>query len=146
MKKLLAATLLITAALAGCASVPMASLNNDNQAKTFQVKQDRANIYVYRNEHFGAAIPMSLALDGKMTGRTGAMTYAKWEVLPGKHEISSISENTSKLSLNAEAGKNYFIWQEVKMGMWQARSLLQEVDPTAGMAAVKECKLISDQE
>lgn len=145
MKKILLIAAL-SISLVGCASVPMASLDRDNQAKTFQVKQDKANIYVYRNEHFGSAISINLALDGKMEGRTAAMTYAKWEVVPGQHEISSISENTSKISLNAQAGKNYFIWQEVKMGMWQPRSLLQEVDTSTGMAAVKECKLISDQE
>lgn len=34
----------------GCASVQMASPEQDSQAKTFSVAPDKANIYVYRNE------------------------------------------------------------------------------------------------
>jgi hypothetical protein len=45
--------------------------------------------------------------------------------------------------VKATAGKNYFVWQEVKMGMWAARSALQEVDEKTGRDAIKECKLIA---
>jgi hypothetical protein len=38
--------------------------------------------------------------------------------------------------------KNYFVWQQVKMGMFAARSLLQIVDEGRGRARVSECKLI----
>ena len=44
----------------GCASVPMAGANEDTQAKSFVATTDgRANLYVYRNETFGAAIKRS---------------------------------------------------------------------------------------
>ena len=38
------------------------------------------------------------------------------------------------------AGKSYYVWQEVKMGMWMARSQLQEVDEQTGRKGVAECK------
>jgi hypothetical protein len=41
--------------------------------------------------------------------------------------------------MDAEAGKTYYIWQEVKMGLWMARSLLQEVDEETGRKGVSEC-------
>lgn len=41
-----------------------------------------------------------------------------------------------------QAGKNYFVWQEVKMGLWMARSALQTVDEATGRKGVAECKRI----
>lgn len=133
---LLAMTLLVT----GCASVPMASDAEDGAAKAFSVKPDRANIYVYRNETFGAAIPMTVSINGRVAGQTGAQTYFLWEVEPGLHEISSHAETVSTIQLNAQPGKSYYVWQEVKMGVFMARSLLQQVDEETGRKGVLECK------
>ena len=136
----LAILLLLTAFVTGCASVPMASMDDDAKAKSFVVGTDKSNIYVYRNESFGGAIPMTVALDGKVAGQTAMQTYFLFEVDPGLHEVSSIAENTSALKVNTETGKAYFIWQEVKMGMWMARSQLQQVDEEVGRKGVSECK------
>lgn len=130
----------VAALVTGCASVPMSSMEEDAKAKTFAVKEDKAAIYVYRNESFGGAIPMTVALDGKVAGQTGPQTYFMWEVDPGAHEISSIAENTSTVKLDTVPGKAYYIWQEVKMGMWMARTLVQEVDEETGRKGVGECK------
>lgn len=133
---LLAMALLVT----GCASVPMASEAEDGAAKAFAVKLDRANVYVYRNETFGAAIPMTVSINGRVAGQTGPQTYFMWEVEPGLHEISSHAETVSTIQLNAQAGKSYYVWQEVKMGVFMARSLLQQVDEETGRKGVLECK------
>jgi hypothetical protein len=137
---LLAIVLLFASLVTGCASVPMASMDEDTKAKSFVVRADRSNIYVYRNESIGGAVPMTIALDGKLAGQTAMQTYFLFEVDPGPHELSSVAENTSTLKLNTEAGKAYFIWQEVKMGMWMARSQLQQVDEQTGRKGVAECK------
>jgi hypothetical protein len=118
----------------------MTSIDEDAKAKSFAVRTNKSSIYLYRNESFGGAIALTVALDGKVAGQTGSKTYFVWEVDPGPHEVSSISENTSTMKLNTDAGKAYFIWQEVKMGMWTARSLLQEVNDETGRKGVAECK------
>ncbi|HEY5719975.1 MAG TPA: DUF2846 domain-containing protein, partial [Gammaproteobacteria bacterium] len=114
-------SLLLLFGLAGCASVPMSSLERDREAKAFVVPEGKASIYLYRNESFGGAIAMTVSLDGRVAGRTGPNTYMLWQVDPGRHEIVSITENESKLVLETRAGETYFVWQEVKMGMWTAR-------------------------
>ncbi len=139
-RSFLGLTLLLTSIVSGCASVPMASMEEDARAKSFVVPAGKSSIYLYRNESFGGAIPLTVALDGKVAGQTGPKTYFLWDVAPGQHELSSMSENTSTLRLSTEEGKAYFVWQEVKMGMWMARSLLQEVDAEAGRKGVAECK------
>ncbi len=143
MKRLVAvvsATLVLL--LSGCASVPMASLQQDAKAKDFMAPPDHAALYIYRNENMGGAVPMTVSVNGKLAGQTAAKTYFRFNVLPGTYTVESLAENTSTLSLVAEAGKNYFVWQEVKMGLWMARSLLQQVDENTGRAGVMESKLI----
>lgn len=141
MRGLIASCALLAGVLAGCASVPMASLQADAGAKEFRVKPGYSNIYLYRNEGFGAAIAMTVSLDGKVMGRTAAHTYFLWEVKPGSHEITSHSENLGKLALETKEGRNYFVWQEIKMGMWQPGSQLHEVTEEEGRKGVLECKL-----
>lgn len=139
-KMALMGMMLAAATLSGCASVPMATSQQDTQAKSFTVSQDKAKIYVYRNETLGAALKMPVTLNGKAVGDTGPKTYYMLEVAPGSHELTS-QGNESTLRIDAEPGKNYFVWQEVKMGLMSGGSKLQLVDEAKGQAGVKECKL-----
>lgn len=120
----------------------MASVERDAQAKTFSIKPGKANIYVYRNESFGAAVKIDVDFDGKPVGQTVAKSYFALEVAPGKHTVLSKAENNAVLDVDAEAGKNYFIWQEVKLGVLSARNKLQLVDEATGKMGVSECLLI----
>jgi len=143
LRKLFAAGAVLAAVLAsGCASVPMAGAEEDAAAKSFAVRPGKANIYVYRNESMGAAIKMPVVLDGKLVGDTAAKTYYVLEVNPGIHTVVSKTENDSSVNVDAVAGRNYFLWQEVKMGLMTARSSLQQVDEATGKAGVSECKLV----
>lgn len=127
----------------GCASVQMASPDQDAQAKAFATKADKAHIYVYRNEVIGAAVKMPVALNGKLVGDTVAKSFIRLEVPPGEHTLVSKTENDAVVKVNAVAGRNHFVWQEVKMGMFAARSALTEVDEATGRQAVQECKLVA---
>jgi hypothetical protein len=143
MKRLITAvSAILVMLLSACASVPMASMEQDAKAKTFTAPPERAALYIYRNENFGGVVPMTITVNGKVVGRTAAQTYFMFNVLPGTYKVESHAENTSTLSVAAEAGKNYFVWQEVKMGLLMARSLLQQVDDKTGRAGVMESKLI----
>jgi hypothetical protein len=116
-------------------------MEHDARAKSFSVRPDKANVYVFRHESIGFAIPMTVAFDGLLAGQTVAQTYLMWEVEPGLHEITSYAEDISSVKLNTEPGKVYYIWQEVKIGLWKARSLLRQVDEQTGRKWVTECKL-----
>ncbi len=147
MKKILVLIYVSLAILiAGCSSIPMASVDTDSQAKAFVVKSDRSTIYIYRDELFGAAIQMPVSINGKSLGKTGSKTYFSLDVPPGKYTILSSAENESTFVLQTEAGKNYFIWQEVKMGLLYARNILQMVSDDRGKAGVNQCKLIETKE
>ena len=141
-KLLLAASLVASLILTGCASVPMASKEMDSQAKQFTTVADKAKIYIYRDENMGAAVKMPVLLNGMSVGDTVAKSYILREVEPGEHTIVSKTENDAELKLTADAGKNYFVWQEVKMGAFSARSKLHLVDEAKGQKSVQSCKLI----
>lgn len=140
MRVLVVLFALVAGALSGCASVQMASVEADTGAKQFVPRKGYSNIYFYRNETFGAAVAMTVSLDGRVMGRTGPQTYFLWEVAPGRHEIASHTENTAKITIDAKEGRNHYVWQEVKMGMWQPGSLLHEVNEEEGKKGVLECK------
>ena len=140
MKKLLAVAVVLST-LIGCASVPMGDTKQDAALKTFAVPPGKAGLYVYRNESIGAAVTMEVELDGKPMGKTAANTYLYKEVAPGKHTVTSKSENDDSVDLDAKPGTLHFIWQEVKMGILYARTKLHVVDEAQGKKGVQETKL-----
>ncbi len=140
IKKMLLAFAL-TLSIVGCASVPMGDAKQDASLKTFAPKPGVAGLYIYRNESMGAAIKMDVLVDGKNIGESAAKTYFYVEVAPGKHTIASKAENTDTIDVDTVAGKLYYIWQEVKMGVLYARTKLQVVSESEGQKGVNESKL-----
>jgi hypothetical protein len=136
--------LVVAAALlaSGCASVPMADTTQDTAAKTFVAPRDKAGIYIFRNETFGAAVKMDVFVDGQPLGETVAKSYFYVEVEPGIRTVTGKSENESSVRFHALAGKLYFIWQEVKMGLLYARNELKLVDEKEGRTGVMESQRV----
>jgi hypothetical protein len=143
MRKYLAAAMLVAAmGMTGCASVPMAARSDDAAAKQFAPVADKATVYIYRDEIMGSAIKMPLLVDGISIGDTGPKTYLEVALPPGTHSVTSKTEKDVTISLDVQAGKTYFIWQEVKMGMWVARSQLHIVDEAKGKKGVLDCSMV----
>ncbi len=131
---LLAISLLIS----GCASVPMAAIGEENEAKTFSTKSDTAKVYVFRTSSFaGSAIALQLSVDGRIVGTTGVGTFLMFELPPGVHKVASYAlDGTRSLKLEVEAGKLYFIKQDRQM----SHSLTQVAD-AEGKQQVLKCRL-----
>ncbi|MFQ2600087.1 MULTISPECIES: DUF2846 domain-containing protein [Aeromonas] len=60
---------------------------------------------------------------------------------PGSR-ISYTSKNDATLTLSTEAGKNYYVWQEVKMGLLMTLSKLSQVSEGEGRKGVMRNTLI----
>jgi hypothetical protein len=144
MIRLSAFLLVVAVALvSGCASVPMADPAADTAAKSFSPPPGKAGVYIFRNESMGAAVKMDVFLDGRKLGESAAKTYFYVPVDPGSHEVMGKAENESRVSFNAIAGRVYYFWQEVKMGVMLARNQLTQVDDAKGRAGVMESRLVS---
>ncbi|MGV3681814.1 MAG: DUF2846 domain-containing protein [Acidovorax sp.] len=132
-----------TLALVGCATHPPGSPQDDAKAKQFTPAPQKASIYIYRNENLGGLAPLTVKVNNQSIGQTGAMTYFHLTVEPGVYNIESESENTSVISVTAEPAKNYFVWQEMKMGIWAPRTQLSQTDDAAGRKGVMQSRLLA---
>lgn len=127
----------------GCASTPRASADLDARAKRFEAPPDGlSRLYIYRNELLGMLAGLDLSVDGRPAGTTKGKTYVIADVPAGPHVVVSEGEDTSSLNVNTQAGQSVFVWQEVKMGAFRARSRLALVTPEQGRAGVLESELV----
>jgi len=142
LKNLIATSVIAGAVLvSGCASINKAPASLDAEAKKFVPNANYAQVYVYRNETLGAALSMPVAVNGKLAGTTGPNSFFKFDLPEGKHTLTS-QDDESTLEIDTQKNKNYYVWQEVKMGALSGGSELQLVDEAKGQAGVKECTLI----
>jgi len=144
LKKLLIILTITTSSyLTGCASVPMASMEEDNLKKQFTAPpQGTSGLYIYRNTNLGGALKKDVYIDGKLIGETAPMTYFYKRVKAGKHTLSTESEfSDNDLILQAESGKNHFINQYIKMGLFVGGAGLELASEKNGKKGVLECEL-----
>lgn len=136
------AVLALALLVAGCAATRPAPEGQEEAAKRHAPDPASAGVYVYRDERFGGDIPMEVMLDGVPVGRTLGHTFFFKEVPPGRHRISSTYGRDAALELEMEAGRLYYLWQEVTVGADGVRSQLHRVEPEVGREAVARCRML----
>lgn len=145
MKKSLLATIIITAVLSGCASVPMASDAESNAAKEFKApSENTAGLYVFRKDAFvGQALSKDVKVNGKCIGETAPGIFFYEEIEGGKeHTISTESEfSENELVVKAESGELYFVEQFIKMGAFVGGAGLEQHDTESGKKEVSVVNL-----
>jgi hypothetical protein len=129
--------------LSGCASVPLASKEQDAALKQFSLPVgDKAGLYIFRNTFVGQALKKTLSIDGAVIGETANKTYFYREIMPGQHTLSTESEfGDNSITLLAEGGKNYFVQQYIKMGAFVGGAGLKIVSEDEGKREVLKCEL-----
>jgi len=133
----------LVALVSGCASVPMASLEEDAARKEFNAPTDgKAGLYIYRNSNFGSAVKKNIYVDQQFIGQTAPMVYHYVELDEGEHIVTTESEfGNNDILLKAESGVNYFVRAFMKMGLMVAGADIEEVDEAEGKKGVMACKL-----
>ncbi|MEQ1977607.1 MULTISPECIES: DUF2846 domain-containing protein [unclassified Xenorhabdus] len=120
-KLLLSASLLGALFLSGCASVPLATEQESVKAKSFSAPEEsKSGLYIYRDSFVGKALKKDIYVDGKCIGETADKTFFYTQVSGDQnHKISTESEfSPNDLVIFTESGKNYFIRQYIKMGVF----------------------------
>lgn len=136
--------LLISISLVGCSSVPMQSQEATEQAKQVSVPSEgKSGVYIYRSGYLGAALKKDIWLDGKCIGESAPNTFFYEEVEGNKeHKLSTESEfSPNDLMVYMEAGKNYFIEQFIKLGVFVGGAGLEQVDEEKGKKEIQELGL-----
>lgn len=144
MKKL-TATVVLIASLAGCTSVPLADPQQDAALKSFTIAPDKAGVFIYRHQSRSGDVKMAIELDGEPLGQTIANTYLYKEVSPGRHQVTSKSENIDSLVFEARAGSLNYVWQDIKMGILAPRAKLHLASDSEGQSGVLASRLVESR-
>jgi len=112
-----------------------------DQHPTPEAPAGKALIYVMRTTIIGYKIHSKLAVDGKWMGTNRGKTYFFFTLDPGEHNFCSESENQDAMTMFVEPGKTYYIQQQVKMGMWKARTKLAVLDEAKAKEELKDLNL-----
>ena len=147
-KMLLLFIIIASVQLTGCASVPMASSEQDQARKEFSAPAEgMAGLYIYRDSTFGAALKKTISIDGEIVGETAAKTYFYRDIEPGNHTLSTESEfSDNAISITVTKGINYFVRQYIKFGAFVGGAGLEPVSEEAGKQGVLACKLAKESE
>jgi hypothetical protein len=116
----------------------------DQVAKTLQPSDGKALVYILRPSTFGMVVRMFVRCDSVHIGSTMAHNFVYAMLDPGTHTLRSTSENNSTLEITVDAGKVYYVKQEVKMGFAIAETGLKLVDEKEGQKYLQKCKLAKD--
>lgn len=142
MKKLVCA-MFVLALFTGCASVKMESKEASARAKQFAPPESgKSGLYTYRDSFVGKALKRDIWVDGKCIGESAPDVFFYTQVPGGTHVLSTESEfSPNDLSVLVEAGKNYFIRQYIKLGVFVGGAGLELVPEEQGKAAVAKLEL-----
>ena len=130
--------------LTGCASVKMESAETTAKAQEFAAPaQGQAGLYVYRDSFIGKALKKDIFVDGKCLGESAPNVFFYTQVQGNKeHTLETESEfSNNSLKMLFESGKNYFVRQYIKMGVFVGGAGLEQVDESKGKDAVRELKM-----
>jgi len=136
---------LVCLGLAGCASVPLESAEASRRAKEFSAPAEgHSGVYVYRTDTIkGSALKKDVWIDGNCIGESAKGVFFYIEVEGDReHTLATESEfSPNLLQVFMEAGKNYFIRQYIKLGVFVGGADLVLVDPERGRSAVETLSL-----
>ena len=137
--------ILFGTALTACATVALAPPAKDQQAKTFEVSEQQANIYVFRRAKIaGDALLLPIYLDGQFVGGVAPETFLLLQVNPGKHTVAAImQEGQAVMTLRAKSRTNYFIKAQPSWGLLGPIAELYQVPETVAREAIQDLSLAS---
>lgn len=128
----------------GCASVDMAEKAESAKAKQFNPpSQGQAGVYIYRDSFVGKALKKDIWINGKCLGESAPDVFFYTEVEGGKvHKVDTESEfSPNTLEMLFESGRNYFIRQFIKMGVFVGGAGVELVEEAKGKQAVASLEL-----
>ena len=101
--------------LGACTNVQMAPREESEAARQMPVPPDKAFVFLYRPEMWAATNGFAVLVNGQPIGVTAAKSYFLIETPPGEVTLVSKAANTVDLKLTVEAGKRYYVLQDVDL-------------------------------
>ena len=120
----------------GCANGPVFS--------PAKLQSSEAVVYIYRpsGSYQGSSVGLPVQCDDEKLGYLWSKGYLYKVVPPGKHIVSSSTEQKSEVPFTAKAGESYFIEAEVEMEFFIGRPKLIMVPSDHGESAILGMKYL----
>lgn len=120
---------------------------DDNQEVFIEASNTHAAVYIVRPAFYGLKLEIWSFVNKTPIGVTMGRMYISAMVAPGKHifwskcdKILSIELDIPSIELDIEAGKTYYIRQNMLMGPFKAYVTLEVVTKKDWEKAMKKCK------
>lgn len=141
MCRVLLTALVMALTLAGCQQLPPSP--QDIEAKKFESIPGKAAIYVVRDP-FSAGVGAAVWLDHGAQITLFEGNYYHWVVEPGSHTIAAIGVSSASITIQAQAGKIYFVHYRVEGSTRTGvvSSALELVGDQSGRALVRQAVLL----
>jgi hypothetical protein len=133
MRRLLA-FFILPIVLTGCAATHMRVVD---QKPDFKAEKE-ATLVIIRDQTL-PVIAIWNYLDNKLIGETKGKMYFITRISPGQHYVISESENITVVRMNFEAGKVYYLHQDIWPGAWRANAGLSVMNQSEALKAMKGC-------
>lgn len=101
-------------------------------------------MYIYRSGSLGKGLKKDVWLDDNCIGETASKVFFYQEIIANgtEHKISTESEfSANHLLLKAESGKNYFVEQYLKMGVFVGGANLRLTDEDTAKKKIAKLSL-----
>ena len=116
------------------------------QYKKFTDKEpiptDKARIYLIRTGNFGGFVKFNTFLDNQdnKIGEVGPKSYICFDIPTGEHKVIVKAETERFYTINAQAGKIYYLRLVPKMGMNKARVNFEILNEAEGVKEINRLK------
>jgi len=127
--------------LTGCAKVPTVSMIEEVKAKEFNPPPaGKAGLYLLRPGYFGVLLKKDMYVDKQCVGETKVGIFFHTTVDGNQtHMVSTESEfSPNDIDVYMEEGKNYFVEQYVRMGVFVGGAGLYTIPEKEGKEKIRE--------
>ncbi len=127
--------------VAGCANVPTAPAEDNQKAKLFSAPEaGKSGLYIYRDSFVGKALKKDVYVDDNCIGETADRVFFYTQVAGDEtHKISTESEfSPNDLELKTDAGKNYYVRQYIKVGVFVGGAGVEQVTEAEGQRVISK--------
>lgn len=99
-----------------------------------------AQVCVVRPGEASADVTMEVRDNGRLVGATRGQTYFCYLALPGRHQITSVDDDTGPTLLLARPGARYWLHQEVSHLAGQVHAHLDWLEEPAALELIDSCE------
>lgn len=120
--------LMMVVLITGCGPSHMVAKEPCIDIRGVKPVEGKAALVVGRTTIFGGGINFENYLNKTFIGTTKGRSFFITSVDPGDHYITAHGENYASMLIRFEAGKTYYVQNEVRMGAFMARAKVELVD------------------